>query len=194
MNPEVVLQICGELRVLPFFPNDEGSMNAIVRLCGSMCADEAQVRWLVDRMTSGIYTEWPGIAEMRGCFCHRFKPKDGINGYSTVYPDGMPPDPTAPPRQITAPAPKRLEPGEPMTADPELQAKLAPVLEKMSMPPAIPMRTRFAEILREVETPPRLRPEPEQPTNPSYKPVTREDIERAVEELHAKQRGSADAA
>ena len=75
-----------ELRVLRFFPNDEAVLNAIVRLCGSMCASEEQVRWLVDRMTSGIYSEWPGIAEVRACFCCRYKPKDGISVCSTVFP------------------------------------------------------------------------------------------------------------
>jgi hypothetical protein len=138
MNPRTILRIVGELRVLKFFPNDESSMNAIVRLCGSMCSSEAQVRWLVDRMTSGIYREWPGIGEMRGCFCNRYKPADGITAYSTVDPDGMLPDPTAPPRPgIAAPNLKALPPGHEVTADPELEASIQRLAAKCSMPPRI---------------------------------------------------------
>jgi|SRR5271157_1397460 len=92
MNPKIVLDILNELRALPFFPNDEYVMIAICRLAGAMCHNEKEVRWLVDRMTSGIYAEWPGIQEMRACFCSRFPPRDGINAYSSVYPDGIPPE------------------------------------------------------------------------------------------------------
>ncbi len=132
MNPVKILEMLGELRALRFPPNDERVMNAIVRLCGSMCANEAQVRWLVDRMTSGIYSEWPGIAEMRACFCSRFKPADGIDANSTVYPDGFPPDPTAPPR-IAAADFKALPPGHKMTADPELEATVQRLVDKCRM-------------------------------------------------------------
>jgi hypothetical protein len=186
MNPERILEMLGELRVLRFFPNDEFVMNAIVRLCGSMCASEAQVRWLVDRMTSGIYTEWPGIGEMRACFCHRYKPQDGINAYSTVYPDGLPPDPTAQPRpRIAAPDQKPLQPGHEVTADPELEASIQKLAHKCSMPPAHPAIDQFARMLREIETPPERRePEEPKPLNPNFKPITQADINRAVQELH----------
>ena len=194
MNPEKVLEICGELRVLRYFPNDESVMNAIVRLCGSMCASEQQVRWLVDRMTSGIYAEWPGIAEMRACFCCRYKPKDGINAYSSVYPNGLPPDPTAPPR-IEAPKYKELPPGEPVTKDPELEAAIEKLAAKCKMPPAHPAIDRFARMLREIETPPERR-EPEEPTpvNPNFKALTQADVDRAVQELHERRAREAEEA
>ena len=193
MNPETVLEILGELRVLRFFPNDEAVMNALVRLCGSMCASEKQVRWLVDRMTSGIYSEWPGIAEMRGCFCGRFKPADGINGYSSVYPDGLPPDPTAPPRPgiaaaalkaLPAGALKALPQGHEESADPEVEAVIQWLADKCSMPPAYPAIDRFARMLREIETPPDRREFESRPVNPNFKPITQADIDRAVQELH----------
>jgi hypothetical protein len=145
----------GELRALRFFPNDELVMNAVVRLCGSMCASEEQVRWLVDRMTSGIYTEWPGIAEMRACFCCRYKPKDGVNAYSTVFPDGLPPDPTAPPRPgIAAPDLKRLPPGHEVTADPELEASIQRLADKGRMRPTHNTKS-LAEEERALEAAPR---------------------------------------
>jgi hypothetical protein len=183
MNPERVLEMVAELRALRFFPNDESVLNAIVRLCGKMCANEAQVRWLVDRMNSGIYAEWPGPAEMRACLCCRYPPKDGLTSYSTVYPDGLPPDPTAPPR-IAAPQYKALPAGEPVTADVELQESIRQLAAKCSKPPV-----RFARPLRDIETPPPDRHKFDQceAVNPNPRPVTRDDIARAVEELHQQQ-------
>ncbi len=110
-----------ELRALPYFPNDEYVMNALVRLCGSMCDTEDQVRWLVNRMTSGIYSKWPGVREMRACYVCRFKPKDGISATSEVYPDGLPKDPTARPR-LEGPQVLALPEGHTVTADNRLEA------------------------------------------------------------------------
>ena len=171
--------------MLRFFPNDEVVMNAVVRLCGSMCASEEQVRWLVTRMTSGIYSEWPGVAEMRACFCGRFRPADGINAYSTVFLDGLPPDPTAPPR-IAAPVLKALQPGHAVTADPELEASIQRLAEKVKPPAPHPAITQFAQMLKEIVTPPDRREpeEPKPPVNPNFKPVTQADIDAAVQELH----------
>ncbi len=184
MNPENVLAMLLELRVLRFFPNDESVMDAIVRLCGSMCASEEQVRWLVTRMTSGIYAEWPGIAEMRACFCCRFRPADGINAYSTVFPDGLPPDPNAPPR-IAAPVLKTLPQGHEVTADPELEASIQKLAEKVKPPAPHPAITQFAQMLKEIVTPPERRePEEPPPVNPNFKPITQADIDAAVQELH----------
>jgi len=85
------MQMLAELAVLPFFPaGNESVLIALARLVGQMCRTEDEVRWLVDRMTSGIYSAWPGPQEMRACFCSKFRPKDGLNAYSTVYPDGIP--------------------------------------------------------------------------------------------------------
>lgn len=117
MNPETVLNILNEFRCLAFFPNDEYVPIAICRLVGSMCHNEAEVRWLVDRMTSGIYSEWPGIAEMRACFCAKFPPRDGINAYSSIYPDGIPAET---PRQLPAAEQRALPPGQIATASKSL--------------------------------------------------------------------------
>ena len=191
MNPERVFEMLGELRVLRFFPNDENVMIAIARLCGSMCTSEEQCRWLVDRMTSGIYSEWPGVAEMRACFCCRYKPKDGITAYSTVYPDGLPPDPTAPPRQgIAAADQKKLNAArdEPVTVDPELEAAIQELADKHKMPPAHPAIDAFARMLREIQTPPERRePKESRPVNPKFTLFTQADIDRAVQENHERQ-------
>ena len=189
MNPTKVLEILDQLRLLPFFPIGESVMDALVKLCGSMCHNEDQVQWLVDRMTSGIYEQWPGPREMRAVFCGRYKPKDGVNAYSTIYPDGLPPDPTAPKRQIEAPAFKSLPAGHQVTADPVLEAGVAALAEKCAMPSAHPAVAAFERMLREIVTPPDQRESiTPKPTNPDYVPVTQADVDQAVKELHERQK------
>jgi hypothetical protein len=106
MNPKRILDMLSELAMLKYFPtNNDSVLIGLSRLVAQMCSDESQVRWLIDRMTSGLYAEWPGPQEMRACFCSRFKPKDGINAYSTVYLDGIPlskPLPRLPPPPVRA--------------------------------------------------------------------------------------------
>ena len=175
MNAKKVLGILGELRVLRFFPGDEIAMVALMRLCDAMCHNEDEVRWLVDRMTSGIYSEWPGISEMRACFCNRFKPKDGINAYSSVYPDGLPPDPTAPPRrEIAAAELKALPPGRQVSADARLDRSIA--------------------MLADVKDMNRVRRPSQTPPLPPEKRITQMDIDREVAKLQEAKRRDAEAA
>lgn len=90
MNPREITELVLELKALRYFPTDDHAVLAVVRLCGQMCHNASEVQWLISRMTNGLYSEWPGLAEMRACFCSRFPPKDGLNAYSTVYLDGIP--------------------------------------------------------------------------------------------------------
>ena len=110
MNPVKVLEILAELRVLRFFPNDEVVHE---RHCQALRLDVRQ------RGTSPLVSEshdqrhLRGVAGDRGDACmflRPVRPADGINAYSTVFLDGLPPDPTAPPR-IAAPVLKALPPG-----------------------------------------------------------------------------------
>lgn len=127
MNPEKILKMVEELASLKYFPSgNEGVLLAITRLIGSMCRTEQEARWLIDRMTSGLYAEWPGIAEVRACFCSRYPPKDGMNICSGVYLDGIPSE-HSDVRQISGPEMLALPPGHEFTADPELEATLKDV-------------------------------------------------------------------
>ena len=113
-----------ELAVLKFFPaNNESVLLALVRLVSEMCHDEGEVRWLIDRMTSGLYGEWPGPAEMRACFCSRFRPRDGIEAYSTVYLDGIPSEKKSR-LAIETKAPLALPEGHSATADSNIETAI----------------------------------------------------------------------
>jgi hypothetical protein len=89
MNFERVAELVAELTLLRFFPSDESARLAIVRMVGQMAETEEQVRWLV-RRTLDLHNEWPGPLELRAVFCSRFRPKDGKNAYSEMFPGGFP--------------------------------------------------------------------------------------------------------
>ena len=131
MNVAAVTEALDRLTLMKYFPSEDAARTALVEMVCEMIDHEDQAEWLANRMLR-IYREWPGPYEMRACFCGRFKPKDGINAYSEIYgADGLPPDPTAPPRLvIDAPKRKALPPGEPETADPELEASIQRLAEK----------------------------------------------------------------
>ena len=116
MNPERVAEMVMELSILPFFPAEDYARLAIVRLVGAMAHNEAQVRWLIDVMTSGAYARWEGPSELRAVFCQKFKPKDGIECVSTIYLDGLTREQLNPGVRI-APEPPLLTGG---SRDPEM--------------------------------------------------------------------------
>jgi hypothetical protein len=113
VNINEVIEALSGLKSLRFFPDDAVAIMTVARMVCKMATTEEQVAWLVDRMTSGIYSEWTGPQELRACFCSKFKPADGINAYSMVYPDGFPSE-KQPQLQLTAPA---LPPGHIVSVD-----------------------------------------------------------------------------
>lgn len=128
MNPKRILESLAGLAMLKFFPsNNEAVLLALARLVMDMCENEQQVEWLVDRMTSGLYQEWPGPLEMRAVYIEEYKPKDGIVVYSQVYPEGIPRGAKTPPgkqprKQIAGTEMKALPPGHVASADTGLEA------------------------------------------------------------------------
>jgi hypothetical protein len=69
-----------QLSMLRYFPSGESSemaQEAIVGLLRRLCGTREQLAWLVSEMVNHVGT-WPGPAEVRGLFCSRYKPADGI--------------------------------------------------------------------------------------------------------------------
>lgn len=125
MNPKNIMNLLGRLAMLKYFPaSNDAVMEGLMVLVGEMCRTEDEVRWLVTRMTSGLYSEWPGPLEMRAVYCSRYSPKDGINAYSQVYPDGIPIDPRSTSKCIAGPEMKALPPGHVASADEHMEVAL----------------------------------------------------------------------
>ena len=66
---------------MAFFPGDPEVRAGLISIFMGMIETEEQLDWLVDRALR-IYSRWPGVAEIRALYCSRYKPKDGLEGYS----------------------------------------------------------------------------------------------------------------
>ena len=126
ITPEEAQIIVAQLGAMNFFPNNEPAVRATIsRLVQRMCDTFQQAQWLVDRMID-LYDRWPGPHELRAVYCSRYKPADGLEGYSAVYPDGIPPE-----RRIEpAHQPLALPPGRIASANPEADAMVSRLMEE----------------------------------------------------------------
>ncbi len=66
-------------KVLRYFPADESGIviAEVAKLLCRMVSTPAQLDWLVQTMIDQA-GEWQGPTELRGVYCSRFKPADGI--------------------------------------------------------------------------------------------------------------------
>src|SRR5262249_35469405 len=87
-RPQIEMAL-NRLSTIKFFPGDVGTRLAIVEQLCAICANNEQLEKL-SKHAPHVYREWPGIEELRACACTMFKPADGLEVDSVVYPDGVP--------------------------------------------------------------------------------------------------------
>ncbi len=75
---------------IPFFPKKAAGQSLIVAELADFCATSDQGIWLARRMVRLYPKRWPGVGEARAVYCSKFRPADGIEAYSKIYPDGIP--------------------------------------------------------------------------------------------------------
>lgn len=73
-----------ELSILKFFPSDPAARTAIMRLLERMVPRGRVdcLEWLISTMVDRVGV-WNGPVELRGVFCTRFKPADGVEATCT---------------------------------------------------------------------------------------------------------------
>jgi len=162
---EISLAVEG-LSSIPWFPKEEGARtmiaDAVARLCSSGPACFELVRVMIDR-----YRQWPGVHEMRICYCALIgSPLSGDDlrtKVSEFYPDGFG-------RSLPSVGRAALPPGHVATVD-----------------AAFDRSVRLLSAAKDLDRVKRARAAaPEAPTNPNFKPVTQADIDAAVNELRDK--------
>ena len=99
-----------KLGALRYFPPAEGAHKAVMELLYRMIETPEQLDWLVVTMIDRV-GEWKGTAELRGVYCTRFKPLDGVEGICSETPGFTAPElEMAQPRgPLTLPAGSREE-------------------------------------------------------------------------------------
>lgn len=91
MTVDEIVPIANGMAAMKFYPGDIDARIAIAEELAYMAKNEEQIRFVV-RRALGLYSEWPGIREIRALFCSRYRPADGVECGSTVYLDGIPAD------------------------------------------------------------------------------------------------------
>jgi len=79
-TPQEFAYAAEELSILRFFPATTGAREAVMELLERMVATRDQLNWLVRTMIDEV-GEWQGPRELRGVFCTRYRPADGIEAW-----------------------------------------------------------------------------------------------------------------
>jgi hypothetical protein len=86
LSQEVINETVARISLMPFFPSsDPGARAIITKEIIQMATSDEQVIWLGYRMQQLYPKQWPGIVELRACFCKRFKPADGVEVNTATY-------------------------------------------------------------------------------------------------------------
>lgn len=134
MNFDEVMDLIGEWGgTMRFFPGDEAARVGIAKEICNIVSMQEQLRWLIGRLPK-LFTEWPGILEVRAVFCTKFKPRDGVEAAlgtgSPAFAALCPEDETV---KALAAAPRaRQITGQVATVsvDPEMQALMAKIANR----------------------------------------------------------------
>ena len=81
---EILRAVENMAEIVPFFPKGERAQAMISELIGQFVNTREELDWLT-LTACGHIRDWEksgGIAELRGLFCSRFRPADGIGAYS----------------------------------------------------------------------------------------------------------------
>jgi hypothetical protein len=172
------------MALIKFCPANDEEREALAEALEKFVETDEQLEWLKNRVQIR-YPEWPGIRELRACFCSKFRPKDGLSIISAVQLDGIASEAMDASR-LTGGAPLLIETGaDPPISDPrsrEIVAELSQAMPKM--PSGARIGGRFEKQLLECLTAPGDRdPLP----SPTPQVITSADVSRAVEELHRSQ-------
>lgn len=129
LEAKTVKRALGSLSLLRFFPADEEARAMLGEILAAMCPNDEACEWLV-RRTLELHNEWPGPVELRAILCSRYPPADGVDAYSSVWPEGIPPSKPAQTEVLALP------PGRSSGPDPKLAGMIADLAVRKRLPPA----------------------------------------------------------
>lgn len=80
MTPDLeraIFEAIAELSTIPFAPQDPAQQKVLMKQLAAFADRPDAIRWTVAQAVAR-WTRWCGMAELRGIYCNRFKPADGI--------------------------------------------------------------------------------------------------------------------
>ena len=82
-TPKDLASAMERLSILKFWPADASTRAQIMALFAKIVPHKEALLWLTDQLVNHV-NEWPGPAEVRGILDTRFRPADGIPGWSSL--------------------------------------------------------------------------------------------------------------
>jgi hypothetical protein len=89
LTPRGLTTCIGRLSLMVYFPADGPSRAALAEELKRMVTYNEEAEWLAHRANQ-VFSNWPGVRELRALFCKRFRPKDGVEVDSKIFPEGFP--------------------------------------------------------------------------------------------------------
>jgi hypothetical protein len=78
ISAEAMKRFISAVSVMNFPPTGDGVPAALAEAIEQFAESDEQLDWLRNQMQIR-YQDWPGVRELRACFCSRFEPKDGVS-------------------------------------------------------------------------------------------------------------------
>lgn len=153
------------LSAIGYFPREPMAQGVIGDALAAMCPNVEALRYVVRRACE-LYQNWErcGIQGLRQIVCFRYRPADGIEIYGTLaFPGGLPEDPKAPKKLLDAPPMKALPPGNVVTEDSRMDARVRLLAHAKDM--NVRIKKRVPQSI---------------PTNPNYRPIGQREVDEAV--------------
>lgn len=117
-----ILEAVETLGAIPYFPTDETSRRSIAAALGEFVVSKTALYFMVREAIMKM-RRWSGVPELRGIYCTRFQPLDGIRESSALLPPAEP-----------KPGVKLLPPPPPDTAEiAEFKQWVAQMEEKLKV-------------------------------------------------------------
>ena len=87
MKPTIqqITDAAARLTCLRFFPVGDAAKTEVMRLLDRMCQTKERLDWLVSAMVDQVGT-WYGPVELRGVYCQKYTPADGITAWCIETP------------------------------------------------------------------------------------------------------------
>lgn len=130
-----------------YFPSATAARALIVDELVQMCQNFEQAMWLARRL-SQLFTEWPGMKELRAIFCSKFMPQDGIENYSEVFLEGVPSERESLPALTAGVAFPAITAAPEASEAVDVGQLAAEVSQARKMPPLPKFRARHPEEIR----------------------------------------------
>lgn len=89
LTPKGATACVARLCLINFPPAEGATRSALFNEIVRMVTYNEEAEWLAYRANQ-VFSNWPGVRELRALFCKRFRPKDGVEVDSKIFPEGFP--------------------------------------------------------------------------------------------------------